>query len=149
MKVSLYGPARHPRAKEAQPQEVISTGRQHHLGAALRAAPVSFFSTKPRCPRPSCRIGYVCISDSGGRARKTAITILIQKYGEVIHLARKDIKSKCSDVDAPASGKPDKDKQHEYQPNDKWATYSGAKGESQSPHPLCFVRHFPECDDAA
>lgn len=93
MKVSLYGPARHPRAKEAQPQEVISTGRQHHLGAALRAAPVSFFSTKPRCPRPSCRIGYVCISDSGGRARKTAITILIQKYGEVINLARKDIKS--------------------------------------------------------
>jgi hypothetical protein len=46
-------------------------------------------------------------------------------------------------VDAPASGKPDKDKQHEYQPNDKWATYSGAKGESQSPHPLCFVRDFP------
>jgi hypothetical protein len=52
-------------------------------------------------------------------------------------------------MDAPASGKPDKDKQREYQPNDKWATYSGAKGESQSPHPLCFVRHFSDCDDAA
>jgi hypothetical protein len=52
-------------------------------------------------------------------------------------------------VDAPASSEPNKDKQHEYQPNDKWATYSGAKGESQSAHPLCFVRHFPECDDAA
>jgi hypothetical protein len=54
-------------------------------------------------------------------------------------------------VNAPANDKPDSDKQHEYQPNDKWATYSGAKGESQSPHPLYFVlvRHFPECDDAA
>ena len=38
-------------------------------------------------------------------------------------------------MDAPASGKPDKDKQHEDQPNDKWATYSGAKGQSQFPHP--------------
>jgi hypothetical protein len=52
-------------------------------------------------------------------------------------------------VDAPDCGKPDKDKQHEYKPSDKRATYSGAKGESQSPYPLCFVRHFPECDDAA
>ena len=52
-------------------------------------------------------------------------------------------------MDAPVSDKPDADKQHEYQPNDKWAKYSGAKGKSQSPHPLCFARHFPECDDAA
>ena len=59
------------------------------------------------------------------------------------------LEEECSDVDAPANDKPDKDKQHEYQPNGKRAKYSGAKGESQSSHPLCFVRHFPECDDAA
>jgi hypothetical protein len=33
-----------------------------------------------------------------------------------------------------------------YQPNDKWATYSGGKGQSQFPHPLCLVRHLPECE---
>jgi hypothetical protein len=43
----------------------------------------------------------------------------------------------------------EKKKQHEYRPNDKWATYSGAKGQSQFPHPLCLVRHSLECDNAA
>ena len=49
-------------------------------------------------------------------------------------------------MDARAGGKPNK--HHEYQPNDNRA-YSGAKGESHSLHPLWFVRHFSECDDAA
>jgi len=30
-----------------------------------------------------------------------------------------------------------------------WATYSGAKGKSQFPHPLCFVRHLLECGNTA
>jgi hypothetical protein len=43
----------------------------------------------------------------------------------------------------------EKAKQDEYQQNDKCATYSGAKGQSQFPHPLCFVRHLLECDNTA
>ncbi|MGA9305145.1 MAG: hypothetical protein WBW31_07015 [Candidatus Sulfotelmatobacter sp.] len=36
-------------------------------------------------------------------------------------------------MDASASGKPDKDKQHEYQPNDQWTAYSGANGDIDKP----------------
>jgi hypothetical protein len=43
----------------------------------------------------------------------------------------------------------EKAKQREYQQNDKWATYSGAKGKSQFPHPLCFVRHLLKRDNTA
>jgi hypothetical protein len=39
--------------------------------------------------------------------------------------------------------------QREYQPNDKCATHSAAKGPSQFPHPLCLVRHILECDNTA
>jgi hypothetical protein len=45
---------------------------------------------------------------------------------------------------------PERDaKQREYQPNDKCATHSAAKGPSQFPYPLCLVRHLPECDNTA
>ena len=39
---------------------------------------------------------------------------------------------------------PEKDKanQYEYRLNDKWATYSGAKGQSQFPHTLCSCAIF-------
>src|ERR1700675_580408 len=40
-------------------------------------------------------------------------------------------------------------KRREYQPNDKCATHSAAKGPSQIPAPLCLVRHLLECDNTA
>jgi hypothetical protein len=52
---------------------------------------------------------------------------------------------KSSDVEAPKK----EAKQHEYWPNDKCATHSAAKGQSQFPHPLRLVRYLLECDDTA
>lgn len=50
-----------------------------------------------------------------------------------------------SDAEAPEK----EAKQHEYQPNDKCATHSATKGQSQFPHSLCLVRHLLECDNTA
>ena len=45
---------------------------------------------------------------------------------------------------------PERDtKQSEYQPNDKGATHSAAKGPAEFPRVRRLVRHLPECDDAA
>jgi len=41
-----------------------------------------------------------------------------------------------------AEGQQGEEKQHANQPRDKRATYSGAKGESQSPHPLLLRAPF-------
>jgi hypothetical protein len=48
-----------------------------------------------------------------------------------------------------AEAEKEKANHREYQQNDKCGTYSGAKGKSQFPHPLCFVGHLLECDNTA